>query len=939
MTQSPDTERKSQVVDMIAQLENQVEQLSAENEQLRALLEQAPALTTELEQQRRWHEELLDRLPSPVLLIEPGTARVTFANKAADAMAGGEFPKEKPADEYHAVYYCTDESGQRIPDEQMPGVRAARGEVLQDFQMNWHTPAGVRSLLLESATIAATHGRPETIIVNFQDVSVLKRTAAALRASDEELRQANQELQAVNKELSAQAEMLQSQQEELQSLNVQLRRHTEHVEAQVVARAAELVDSERRFRAVFDQSFGIIGILAPDGTLLDANQTAFDVMGCRREDVIGLPFWKTPWWSRDPAVQAVIEDCVARAARGEVTNEELTYLAQDESQRVLDFSLAPVTDVDGRIVYLVPQGRDVTERKEQEALQARRSRHALLRAEVGNALSAKGSQRAMLQACAEAVVRHLDAAFTRIWTLDEVAQMLELQASAGLYTHLDGADARVPVGDLEIGRVSSGLKPHLTNDALHDERLGNPAWARREGMMAFAGYSLVVEGRLVGVIQMTARQVLQEDTLEAFAMIADLVAQGIDRKRTELRLDEERDFLRALLESLQEGIVACDAQGKLTLFNRATREFHGLPQKDVPAPEWASYYDLYMADGKTPMALADVPLFRALGGEAVHDVDMVIAPKSGPARYLLASGQAIYSREGKQLGAVIAMHDVTERKRAEEAIGQHNEELQAVNEELMAQSDELAQQQTALQTANARLREVDQHKDEFLSVISHELRTPLNFIMGFASILEDEVPGPLNPQQLDAVGRILSGADRMIVLVDDLLDFARMQAGQFELTLEPTDYGQIITETIASLRPLAAQKSLTLAIEGMVTHAVTMDARRVLQILTNLIANAIKFTNTGGVRVQVFEHGQTLVTEVTDTGCGIAEEDLPKLFTRFQQLDMSKTRVAGGTGLGLAIVKALVEAHGGVIEVESAPERGSTFRFVLPLFAAPPQTP
>jgi signal transduction histidine kinase len=230
-----------------------------------------------------------------------------------------------------------------------------------------------------------------------------------------------------------------------------------------------------------------------------------------------------------------------------------------------------------------------------------------------------------------------------------------------------------------------------------------------------------------------------------------------------------------------------------------------------------------------------------------------------------------------------------------------------------------------------QLQQQDRYKDEFISVISHELRTPLNFIMGFASLLEDEVPGPLTEHQRQHVGKILHGADRMLLLVDDLLDFARIQAGSFSLSPEPTAFDMLVEDTVSTVRPLAEQKGLVLdtTVERGVVS--TGDVQRVTQVLTNLLSNAIKFTDRGGhVSVRAFVEGDWVVTEVADTGVGIASEDLPKLFQRFRQLDMSATRKAGGTGLGLSITKALVEAHGGQVGVASEPEKGSVFSFRLP---------
>ena len=141
-----------------------------------------------------------------------------------------------------------------------------------------------------------------------------------------------------------------------------------------------------------------------------------------------------------------------------------------------------------------------------------------------------------------------------------------------------------------------------------------------------------------------------------------------DRKRAELELDREKNFLQALLDNLSDGIVSCDRYGVLTLFNKATREFHGLPHKAIPAEEWATYYDLYFPDGQTIMSRDDIPLFRALQGEPVRDVEMMIIPKQGKPRTLLANGDPIIAPDGKKIGAVVAMRDISELKKIEQAL-------------------------------------------------------------------------------------------------------------------------------------------------------------------------------------------------------------------------------------------------------------------------------
>jgi PAS domain S-box-containing protein len=233
-----------------------------------------------------------------------------------------------------------------------------------------------------------------------------------------------------------------------------------------------------------------------------------------------------------------------RAVAEQVTvNFELYYPPIDTWLEVRAYP-----SLDGLSVFF----QDVTERKRMEESLGERERSALLGADIGLALTEGATIKEMLQLCAESVVRHLNAAFARIWTFNEVENVLELQASAGMYTHLNGPHGRVPVGKFKIGLIAEERKPHLTNSVMDDPRVGDREWARREGLTSFAGYPLVVDDRLVGVMAMFARQPLSDTVLQALGSVSREVGLGIVRKRTE----EERNRLQQEVIEAQQSLLA-----------------------------------------------------------------------------------------------------------------------------------------------------------------------------------------------------------------------------------------------------------------------------------------------------------------------------------------------------------------------------------------------
>ena len=241
-----------------------------------------------------------------------------------------------------------------------------------------------------------------------------------------------------------------------------------------------------------------------------------------------------------------------------------------------------------------------------------------------------------------------------------------------------------------------------------------------------------------------------------------------------------------------------------------------------------------------------------------------------------------------------------------------------------------------LQEKNIELENASLAKDRFLASMSHELRTPLNAVIGFTGTLLMKLPGPLTEEQEKQLRTIQASSRHLLSLINDLLDLAKIESGNVELKMEPVSCQAIIEEVSTTLRNLAETKGLHFEV-GLPDHEITVrtDRRSLTQILINLTNNAIKFTERGSVRLELREqqnNGDSVAEiSVTDTGLGIRQEDQPKLFQAFMQVDSSSTRAYEGTGLGLHVSQKLASMIGGRIAFESEYGRGSKFTVSLPL--------
>jgi PAS domain S-box-containing protein len=375
-----------------------------------------------------------------------------------------------------------------------------------------------------------------------------------------------------------------------------------------------------------------------------------------------------------------------------------------------------------------------------------------------------------------------------------------------------------------------------------------------------------------------------------------------EQRRAALRLHEEQQFQRALLESLNAGIVACNASGQLTLLNHAGAQILGL--EGMPLPQPPGSYQLYRADGLILLEQKELPLVRALRGEHLRNAELVVRPKDAPPRSVLVNAHRILDAEGRTLGAVAAFTDITGLKRAQEELARQREAL--------FQSEKLAAM------------------GQLLAGVAHELNNPLSVVLGQASLLRRALGEHPETGRIDKIAR---AAERCARIVRNFLALARQRPPERQRVA----VGSVIDETMELL-------NYSMRVDGIEVHldlerqapALWADGHQIQQVLINLLTNAqhalreVPPPRRVTITTRVTPARDRVVIEVSDNGPGIPADLQPRIFESF-----FTTKAPGeGTGLGLALCKGILEGHGGTLAVESESGRGTLFRLDLPVGAA-----
>ena len=418
--------------------------------------------------------------------------------------------------------------------------------------------------------------------------------------------------------------------------------------------------------------------------------------------------------------------------------------------------------------------------------------------------------------------------------------------------------------------------------------------------------------RLNQVAEVITSDMLQQQSEAVNADELEVLEQAFNRmaaqleasfEELELRVQERTAYLTAVIDNLADGLLVVDLNGKIARVNPALFTLFGFEQTDLTGRDCQAVFnqkivELVIETRRKPkkVFVAEIELSGGCTGKAVATAIVKDADSTG-------------KRDGKDrcIGSVLLIRDITSEK------------------------------------------EVDQMKTDFISTVSHELRTPLTSVLGFAKIIKkklEEVVFPVIPTEDKKVQRnvrqiadnldiIVSEGGRLTDLINDVLDIAKMEAGKIEWKMAPLQINEVLERAIAATSALFHQKNLELIrdIQSELPEIIG-DRDRLIQVVINLISNSVKFTDIGSITCRVKADGAQVVISITDTGIGIAEADLDKVFEKFKQVGDTLTDKPKGTGLGLPICKQIVEHHGGNIWVESTLGTGSKFSFTLPIMSA-----
>lgn len=551
-----------------------------------------------------------------------------------------------------------------------------------------------------------------------------------------------------------------------------------------------------------------------------------------------------------------------------------------------------------------------------------RVRLAGLSMDVTTALMHGDTLRQVLQSSCEAVVRHLDAAFARIWTLNELENVLELQASAGMYTHINGPHRRVPVGQFKIGLIAAERKPHVTNSIVGDPRVAEQEWARREGLVAFAGHPLIVGGRLVGVLAMFARNALSQPALDKLASVANEIAIGIGRKFVEAELLSTHDRLRQLLDLSPAILYDLRIEGQTvipTFVSANIDRLLGIPPEEANSEEWW-LKSLHPDDHDRMLAT------RTSGiKEGGYTAEYRLRHRDGSYRWIVDSNRVRRDDAGEPREIAGVWTDITEHKRERDlqrALKLRNERLE----------EAVAQRTRELADANERLTMLDRSKSAFLNLISHELRTPLNGLFGVGELILDQMPPTEENRELQRLFE--HSRRRLLSIVDDSLLLTEIDVNGEQFRSGPVSLSRVLSRAMEGAIEFAEPRYVRLGPPPPGLGLVVGNEDLLARAFQALLETAVKFSEKDAtVRLSSDTTHDAFAVVIESHGRTIPGPALREFFELFS-LDAAITP-GGDLGLAVPAARRILTLFGASVSV--ANQESSGIRLTVSLKDVPHQ--
>ena len=643
----------------------------------------------------------------------------------------------------------------------------------------------------------------------------------------------------------------------------------------------ELIDSERKYRNIFDGATDAIFLLDKD-KIIDANKMAVKMYGFKsKSDFIGISPWnlspyyqKNGYRSKDLAL-----DYIERGLNGELLNFTWKHIRNDGT--LFDAEISLNRQKHGKTYFLQAIIRDVSEKiKAEKNLTESKKQFQSIIESIGDALHV------------------IDRNFIVVYKNSTLSKWLQF---FNIDSNITGKDIRKEFNFLP--RKIEEEYAHVFNTG---EILVTIEKTNLNNIITYT------ETRKVPLIS-------DGNVRYILTIIRDITKE----KNSETILRESEKKFRTLFESSKDGIILLDAEGSIIESNQAFLDLIGYSIEEIKTAKSLNLINFKGLFTKNETLKAELEI-----NGFIEEFESELKEKNGkivPVSIVLWT----LKEDDERINRIWAIiRDISERKKADHLQEKFKESLE---NEVILRTNELNKVLNNQRKLLDHIAKTSQFKTEFLASMSHELRTPLNAIIGFTDLLLEESYGKMNKVQLEFISDIQDSSHHLLDMITRILDISKIESGELSIKLENFNLHDLIEHVISTFKPLTQKKNLELECKFVKKNQIIQaDRVKLKQILYNLIGNAVKFTIEGKISLEFSEDNDYWIFKVKDTGIGIAKKDFDKIFKDFQRVKSAYVESIAGSGLGLALTKRIVNLHGGIITFQTKLGVGTTFSFTIP---------